>query len=409
MGHHLSNSIPHDTILTCLEAGRGSGDGDPLATPIVQSTTFARSGVGSNPEHQYSRVSNPTVAALEQALGDLEQALPAITFATGLAAESALFFALLTAGDHVVCGRSVYGGTTRLLTDVLPGFGVTCTFVDATNLEEVERAVTPATKLVFIETPANPTLEITDIESCARIAKKAGALLTVDNTFLTSALQRPLDHGADLSVYSTTKFVDGHSVALGGAVVTRDETLRERLRFIRKCTGGIQTPLNAWLTLNGLKTLPLRIGAQSKSAERIAAWLAPQPGISAVHYPTLQRAEHQAIANRQHPAGNGAVVSFCVEGGIEGAKRFISGLELCKLVEHVGSVETLITHPATMTHADVCPNERERCGISDGLLRLSVGLEPIASVIADLASGLTAVGSTVACSSNALREEPVHA
>jgi cystathionine beta-lyase/cystathionine gamma-synthase len=246
----------------------------------------------------------------------------------------------------------------------------------------VRRAVRPETRLVFVETPANPTLELTDVRACAEIAHRAGALLAVDNTFLTPVLQQPLDLGADVSVYSTTKLMEGHSVALGGALVSRDEDLLERFRFLRKCTGAIQTPFHAWLTLNGLRTLPLRAREQARTAARSAEWLASgRPGIDAVFYPGL---EGNALAAAQHPEGDGAVVSFVVSGGLEGARAFLARLEVATLVEHVGSVETLVTHPATMTHADVDPAERAAVGIVDGLIRLSVGLESPEDLLADL-------------------------
>jgi cystathionine beta-lyase/cystathionine gamma-synthase len=373
----------------CPGLGHGSGDGSSLVTPLVQSTTFLRDGVGSDAPHQYSRVSNPTVAALERALGELERAHPAACFASGLAAETALFLSLLSAGDHLVCGRSVYGGTTRLLERVLAGLGVASTRVDTTDPDAVRRAVRPETRLVFVETPANPTLELTDVRACAEIAHRAGALLAVDNTFLTPVLQQPLDLGADVSVYSTTKLMEGHSVALGGALVSRDEDLLERFRFLRKCTGAIQTPFHAWLTLNGLRTLPLRAREQSRTAARIAEWLASgRPGIDAVFYPGL---EGNALAAAQHPEGDGAVVSFVVSGGLEGARAFLARLEVATLVEHVGSVETLVTHPATMTHADVDPAERAAVRIDDGLIRLSVGLESPEDLLDDLSRGLGAV------------------
>lgn len=397
MRKSISAHSPIDNALRiCAGIGKGPGDGDPLVTPIVQSTTFTRTQVGSNPDHQYSRVSNPTVAALETALGRLEDALPAVCFTTGLAAETALFLALLKSGDHVVCGRSVYGGTTRLLQQLLPELGISCTFIDSTKPAEVADAIQQNTRLVFVETPSNPTLELTDISAIAAITHTAGALLAVDNTFLTAALQRPLDLGADISVYSTTKFIDGHSVALGGALVSSNKDVLDRLRFIRKCTGAIQTPFDAWLTINGLKTLPIRIAQQSRTAEAIARWLSSQGVVASVYYPGLYDESDESLARRQHPDGNGAVVSFEVEGGIEAGKRFVESLELCTLVEHVGSVETLITHPASMTHADVPENERAVVGISDGLLRLSVGLEPVETIIEDLARGLESI--TLSCS-----------
>ena len=377
-----------DIETACLHASRLTGDGEPLVAPLVQSTTFCRDRVGSNPPHQYSRVSNPTVDALETTLGVLEDAPPAACFATGLAAETALFLALLKAGDHVVCGRSVYGGTTRLLRQLLAGLGVESTFVDATRPEEIRSACRAETRLVFIETPANPGLELTDIAKAAEIARGAGALLAVDNTFLTPVLQQPMDWGADISVYSTTKFIDGHSVALGGAVVSRDEGVLEKVRFVRKCTGAIQSPLNAWLTLNGIKTLPLRVRAQSASAATIAAWLSKHPRVASVYHPSLATGEAARIAEKQHLGAHGAVVSFEVVGGLGAGRALVESCGLCTLVEHVGSVETLITHPASMTHADVPSEQRAAAGVSDGLLRLSVGLEPVGAIFEDLRHGL---------------------
>ncbi len=384
----------------CLNRGHTTLDGEPLVEAIVQSTTFRRSGVGSDPAHQYSRVSNPTVLALETTLGRLEDAPPAVCFGTGLGAETALFLSLLKGGDHVICGQSVYGGTTRLLRQLLGDLRVEAAFVDSTRPDAVRSAIRPNTKLIFIETPANPTLGITDIGACAEIARGAGVALAVDNTFLTPILQQPLDLGADISVYSTTKFIDGHSLALGGSVVSREEKLLERIRFIRKCTGGIQSPFNAWLTGNGIKTLPLRIRAQSASAEAIAGWLCERPEIESVYYPSLIEGEARAIADRQHRGGHGAVVSFEIRGGYDSGCALVRNLKLCTLVEHVGSVETLITHPASMTHADVPREQRLRAGISDGLLRLSVGLEEVNELIADLHGGLDAAvgGERGSCS-----------
>ena len=394
MGHAARIAYPDPSII-CPSVGRGHVDGDALTTPIAQTTTFRRDGVGSDPTHQYSRVSNPTVAVLEDALGQLENAPPALCFSTGLAAETALFLAVLSAGDHVVCGRSVYGGTVRLLRQVLPGLGIETSFVDTTSLAEVHEAIRPRTKLIFVETPSNPTLEVSNIRAIARTARDADALLAVDNTFQTAVLQQPLDLGADVSVYSTTKFIDGHSLALGGALVSRDRDLLDRIRFIRKCTGAIQTPFNAWATINGLKTLPVRLARQSATAATISRWLLQHPAVGAVHYPGLHSSAHHAVAAQQHAPSldsdvpcHGAVLSFEVRGGIDAARRVAEGLESCTLVEHVGSVETLVTHPATMTHADVPAEQRRACGIGDGLLRLSVGLEPAEAIIADLDRGL---------------------
>ena len=375
-----------DLATLCVQAGRGHRDGEPLVPPIVQSTTFARVGIESAAEHCYSRVSNPTVAALERALARLEDAPHAVAFATGLAAETALFQAQCRAGDHVVASRGLYGGTTRLLEQVLARMGIEATFVDTRDLTALERALRPETRLVFLETPANPTLELTDVAAACALARAHGAKTAVDNTFLTAALQRPLDLGADATVTSTTKLVEGHSVALGGVVVTRDDALGEELRFVRKCTGAIQSPFGAWLTLLGLKTLPLRIARQSESAERIAKWLAAREDVTRVHYPTFADPE---LAARQHFGLHGNVLSFELAGGYEQACDVLRCVRLCALVEHVGSVETLLTHSASMTHAGVSPDARRAAGVSDALLRLSVGLEDPRDVIADLDRALS--------------------
>lgn len=388
-------SVLSDIDLLCAHAGQGDGDGSPLVTPLVQSTTYCRDGIGSAAPHAYSRVSNPTVDALEATLGRLENAPPGVCFGAGLGAETALFLALLKAGDHAVCARAVYGGTTRLFEKILEPLGVACTFVDATNPAAVVAAVRANTKLIFIETPANPTLELTDIRAIARIAKTAGALLAVDNTFLTPVLQQPLELGADITVSSTTKFIEGHSAALGGVVVSRNTGVLDRVRFIRKCTGGIIAPLNAWLTLQGLKTLPVRLRAQSDNAARIAAWLADREEVNGVNYPGLDSFPQSDLAAAQHRGRHGAVLSFDFAQGDAFARAFVTSLRHCRLVEHVGSVETLVTHPASMTHADLSADQRRAAGISDGLVRLSVGLEDFRTIIADF--GAAFADASVSC------------
>lgn len=386
-----------DLATLCAQAGRGERDGEPLVPPIVQSTTYVRAGLESAAEHCYSRVSNPTVGALERALARLEDAPHAVAFATGLAAETALFQAVCRAGDHVVCSRGLYGGTTRLLEQVLSRSGLSASFVDTRDLGALEAALSPRTRLVFLETPANPTLDLTDLAAASAIARGRGATVAVDNTFLTGALQRPLDLGADATVTSTTKLVEGHSVALGGAVVTRDDALAEELRFVRKCTGAIQSPFGAWLTLLGLKTLPLRIQRQSDSAARVARWLVGREGVERVHYPTLEDPE---LAARQHLGAHGNVLSFELAGGYERARAVLRHVRLCTLVEHVGSVETLLTHSASMTHGGVAPEARRAAGVADALLRLSVGLEDPGDVIADLdVAFLASEGEVASCAS----------
>ncbi len=390
-GHHRGGEPNAAISAACLHGASPKRSGS-LVAPIVQSTTFLQQRIGQS-GHAYSRVSNPGVSELEELLGELEAAPPAVAFATGLAAETALFLATLRAGDHLVLGEAIYGGTVRLAEQILPGLGITATFVDSTDAAAVARAITPRTRLVFIETPANPTLRLTDIGAIAKATKAAGVLLAVDNTFLTPVLQQPLELGADISVYSTTKHIEGHSTALGGAIVARDGALLDRIRFIRKSTGAIQSPFNAWLTGRGIKTLPLRLREQSRNALRVAQFLEQHPAVAAVHYPGLASFPQADLAAKQHlgVAGetlHGGVLAFEVLGGAAAGRAVLEGVQLCSLVEHVGSVETLITHPATMTHADVRPEHRRRVGIPDGLIRLSVGLEEPQLVIADLAQAI---------------------
>lgn len=356
-----------------------------LVTPLVQSTTFVNEAVGKDRGYAYSRVSNPTVSALEAQLGALEGALPAVCFVTGLAAETALFLALLKAGDHVVLGDAIYGGTVRLVRQVLSDLGIESTFVDSANPENVRTALRPNTKLIFIESPANPTLKLTDIKAVADIGRAAGVKVAVDNTFLTPVIQRPLDLGVDVCVYSTTKHIEGHSTAVGGSVVSRDPALIDRVRFIRKCTGGIQAAFQAWLTTRGVKTLPLRLRQHSANALAVAKALQANPHVAAVNYPGLEDHPQHDLATRQHLGGlHGGLLSFEVVGGADAAVKVLNSAKLCSLVEHLGSVETLLTHPVTMTHADVPREHRLAVGITDGLIRVSVGIEDASDIIADL-------------------------
>lgn len=389
------------------EPERRSG---PLVAALVQSTTWAQHAVGECDGPTYARVGNPTVDELERVLGALEDAPPAACFASGLAAEAALFLALLGAGDHAVVGEAIYGGTVRLFRQVLAPLGIGATFVDTSDPAAVAAAITPRTRLVFIETPANPTLRLTDIGAIAKITRFARIPLAVDNTFLTAVVQRPLDLGADISVYSTTKHIDGHSCALGGAIVSRDGALLDRVRFVRKATGNIQAPFNAFLTTRGVRTLPLRIRAQSEAALGVARALAADPRVERVHYPGLADFPQAALAARQHAGGlHGGVVTFEPRGGRAAGRALLNAVRLCTLAEHVGSVETLITHPATMTHADVPVEQRLRVGITDGLVRLSVGLEDPAQIIADLDRALDAADAAGAGSVAANAEKGVAA
>lgn len=389
---------------------RGGRKPDPstgaILTPIFQSTTYAQEAVGVHKGHTYSRASNPTVSALEEALGALENTPPSVCFSTGLAAITTLFLSLLKSGDHVVVSDVVYGGTVRLLNLVLEPLGVSASFVDTSHAEAVEAAITARTKLVFVETPANPTLKLADVEAIARITKKRGIPLAVDNTFLTPVLFRPLDLGADITVYSTTKYIEGHNATVGGSISTRDESLLDRLRLFRKSLGTIQAPFDAWLTLKGLKTLPLRLRQHSRSALEVARYLQSHPKVTRVFYPGLSEFPQHELAVHQNRSRLGAkrttknadsevffggIVAFEVVGGVDSGVTVMNNVQLCTLAENLGSAETLITHPVSMTHGDVPREQRECTGITDGLIRLSVGLEDPADIIADLEQALDQV------------------
>jgi cystathionine beta-lyase/cystathionine gamma-synthase len=347
--------------------------------------------LGKDRGFTYSRAANPTVRALETAIAELEGTPGAICFATGMAAITTLFFALLQSGDEVIVSDVVYGGTVRLFQRVLEGLGVRGRFVDTSRPEAVVAAINSRTRLIFIESPANPTLKLTDIRQIADIGHSHGVRLAVDNTFLTPILQPVFELGADISVLSTTKYIEGHNATLGGSVATHDRQLLERLALIRKTLGSIQSPFEAWLTLRGLPTLPVRLREQCANAQTVARWLQGRPETVRVLYPGLESFPQRRLAAEQHRA-DGGIVTFEVAGGIEAAKQLLNGVRLAALAENLGAVETMITHPATMTHADIPATERQRLGISDGLVRLSLGLEDSTDIIADLEQALAGIG-----------------
>jgi cystathionine beta-lyase/cystathionine gamma-synthase len=375
-----------DTL--ALHAGAAA---DPVTgamlTPIYQTTTYRQEAVGKDKGYTYSRSGNPTVTALEKRLAALEGAEYATCYGTGLAATTALCLGLLKSGDRVVCSQAVYGGTVRLLQQIFTQFGVTSDFVDTSDNEALARALREPARFVFIETPANPTLKLTDLALAAQLSHAAEALLIVDNTLLTPALQRPFDFGADIVLHSTTKFIEGHNATVGGALITRDAALHERLAWTRNAIGAIQSPFPAWLTLQGTKTLPLRMGRHSENALRVAQFLAGHPRVTKLAYPGLETFPQYELARRQQKAG-GALIAFEVEGGVEAGIRLMNSVRLCALAENLGSAETLITHPVSMTHAAVPVEQRAAAGITDGLVRLSVGLENPEDLIADLAQAL---------------------
>jgi cystathionine beta-lyase/cystathionine gamma-synthase len=317
-----------------------------LLTPIFQTTTYAQEAVGVHKGHTYSRSSNPTVSVLEKKLGELEGIPRAVCFSTGMAATTALLLTLLKSGDHIICSDVVYGGTVR---EVLEKFGISTTFVDTASPEKVQAAVTSKTQLLFIETPANPTLKLTDIRAIADIALAKKILLVVDNTFLTAALQKSFALGTDIILYSTTKYIDEHNATVGGALLAKDPALTEKLVYTRNALGSIQTPFNAWLTLQGIKTLELRIRQHSQNALIVAKHLQQHPRIEQVTYPGLTSFAQHELAKQQQ-LDFGGILTFEVKGGYENAVKVMNAVRLCTLAENLGSLETLITHPVSITH-----------------------------------------------------------
>ena len=360
-----------------------------ILTPIYQSTTFVQPSVDEYlaKGFSYSRSGNPTVTALEQKLTVLEDGAGTCCFSTGMAAINALMLAFLNAGDHAVVSDVVYGGTYRLCTKVYSRFGVEFSFVDTSDAGNVRAALRDNTRLILTETPANPTLKLTDIAAVSEIARERGIPHAVDNTFLTPYFQRPFELGADLSVHSTTKYMDGHNATVGGAVVSRASGHDEAVRFIQNSTGTIMSPHVAWLTLQGCKTLSVRMEHQSETAMGVARFLETHPKVESVCYPGLESFSQHALARKQ-ATGFGAMVWFEVKGGVAAGKKLMDSVKLWTLAENLGSVESLVTHPVTMTHADVEEAERRRVGITDGLVRLSVGLEDVEDLTEDLGQAL---------------------
>ena len=363
-----------------------------ILTPIYQTTTYVQESVDRylSKGYSYSRSGNPTVRALEKKITELEGGADTACFATGMAAIQAVLLTLLNAGDHAVVSDVAYGGTYRICTKIFSRFGVDFTFADTSKPDDVHKSLRANTRLVLTETPANPTLKLTDIAAISEITRSRGIPHAVDNTFLTPYYQRPLELGADLSVHSTTKYLDGHNATVGGSVTSRSTELSEKIRFVQNACGIILSPQVAWLTLQGVKTLSIRMDAQSENALAIAKFLESHPKVDRVCYPGLASHPQHDLAKRQ-ASGFGAMVWFEVRGGVASGKKIMDSLRLWSLAENLGSVESLVTHPVTMTHADVEEAERKRVGITDGLVRLSVGLEDGGDLIEDLKRALEKV------------------
>jgi cystathionine gamma-lyase len=377
----------HGLATRALHVGQGP---DPatgaVVVPIHLATTFAQVSPGRHQGFEYSRSGNPTRANLEACLASLENAEHGLAFSSGLAATTTLML-LLDPGDHVVFTEDVYGGTYRLFEQVFRRYGLTFTAVDPTDTDAVAAAMTERTRLVWLESPTNPLLRVVDIDALSELVHGAGALVAVDSTFASPVLQRPLELGADLVVHSSTKFLGGHSDVLGGAVLTSDDSLAERLRFHQNAVGAVPSPFDCWLLLRGLKTLQLRVLQQCENALTIARWLEGQDEVIQVYYPGLESNPGHALARRQMGGHYGGVVSFEVSSG-DAARSFLERLRVFTLAESLGAVESLAESPAFMTHASIPEETRTRVGVSDGLLRLSVGIEDVDDLVDDLAQAL---------------------
>lgn len=359
-----------------------------VIVPIYQTSTYVHDELGKHKGYEYARVQNPTRQALEDNIASLEAGHAGHAFASGMAAISVLL-TLVKAGEHVVCSQNVYGGTHRYFTQILQNYEMSFSWIDSTDLGVVRAAMQKNTRLVYVETPTNPMMEVTDIAGAAEIAHAGGALLAVDNTFLSPRFQRPLELGADIVIHSTTKFLNGHSDSLGGVLVSAHPREAEWFAFVQKSAGAVLSPFDSFLVLRGLKTLGVRMDRHEAGGRRVAAFLDQHPKVRRVLYPGLEDHPGYELQRRQ-ASGFGALITFDL-GTYEAAKRFLDHLEVMSLAESLGGVETLISHPASMTHASVPPEERERIGITAGLVRVSVGLEDLDDLVADMEQALERV------------------
>lgn len=360
-----------------------------ITVPIYQTSTFVQEAPGVNKGFDYARTGNPTRATLEDIIAKLEEGSTGVAFGSGLAAIDAVV-KLLESGDEILAVDDIYGGAFRLFTHVYGKFGIKVNYTDTTNIENVFNAVTPNTKLIWIETPTNPTLKISDIEAIAKIAKAHNCLLCVDNTFASPALQKPLKLGADIVVHSATKYLGGHSDLIAGLVVAKDKTIGDKLKFIQNASGAILSPFDSWLVIRGIETLTLRVKQHCSNAQAVAEWLQQHPAIDKVYYPGLKSHINHDIAKKQSK-GFGGVVSFTLKNDTEeAATQLVTNTKFFKLAESLGGVKSLLCHPAQMTHKSIPAEKRKSAGVADSLIRLSVGLEEVEDLIADLEQALNA-------------------
>ena len=364
-----------------------------IAVPIYQTSTFVQEAPGVNKGYDYARTNNPTRAALETIIAELEEGSVGVAFASGLAAIDAVI-KLLKSGDEILAVDDIYGGAFRLFTHIYEKFGIKVNYTDTTNVENVFNAVTPNTKLIWIETPTNPALKISDIAAIAKIAKAHGCLLCVDNTFASPALQKPLTLGADIVVHSATKYLGGHSDLIAGLVVAKDKTTGDKIKFIQNASGAILAPFDSWLVIRGIETLTLRVKQHGINAQAVAEYLEQHPAVDKVYYPGLKSHVNHDIAKKQ-AKGFGGVVSFTLKDDTEeAAVQFVTNTKLFKLAESLGGVKSLLCHPANMTHKSIPAEKRRNAGVADSLIRLSVGLEEVEDLINDLEQSFTAIKHT---------------
>ena len=359
-----------------------------IMTPVYFTSTYVQDGPGEHKGYEYSRTRNPTRVALEQCLAALEGAKYGAAFGSGCAASDTLLH-LLSAGDHVVCSDDVYGGTFRLFDKVYSRHGLTFSFVDMTNPENIEKAITPKTKMIWVETPTNPMLKLIDLTRAAEIARKHKLISVCDNTFMTPYFQRPLEHGIDVVTHSTTKYLNGHSDVVGGFVATSSKELADRISFLQNAVGGVPGPMDSFLVLRGVKTLHVRMQRHAENAHKIADFLVGHPKVNKVTFPGLTSHPQHELAKKQMK-GFGGMMTFDMKGGLENARKFLKTVKVFACAESLGGVESLIEHPAIMTHASIPRENREKLGITDGLIRLSVGIEDAADLIDDLKAAFDA-------------------
>jgi len=357
-----------------------------ISVPIYQTSTFAFEDVGKTRGYDYSRTANPTRKVLEDTIAQLEGGRAGFAFATGMAAEATVIH-LLKAGDHIISGDDVYGGTYRLFQDVMRDFGLEFTFLRMDSRQTIEKAIKPNTRMLWLETPSNPLLNIVDIEIAVDVAKQHNMLTVIDNTFATPYFLRPIEYGVDLVVHSTTKYLNGHCDVVGGAVVTTTDELTERVQFLLNAMGTCASPFDCWLVIRGIETLPVRMRQHEENAIAVANYLKGHPAVKRVFYPGLDSHPGHEIAKRQMK-GFGGVVSFELKDGIEAVNRFLKGIKVFSLAESLGGVASLAEHPATMSHVSMPKDYREKVGITEELIRLSVGLENIDDLIDDLRQAL---------------------